>query len=167
MRVIGIVGSSGAGKTTFIEALIPRLDARVATVKSIHHVVEIDDPGTDTHRHRTAGAETVVGVTRSLTFAIEPIGKDDHPTDWLALCRVLSALERDGIETVLVEGFTASPVPKIVVGEPPDTLEGDVIARVTDGESTDFETVKEAINETIDWASYGPESGDTNCTGQS
>lgn len=130
MKAVGIVGPSGAGKTNLIEALIPRLDGRIATVKSIHHPVEIDDPGTDTHRHRTAGAERVVGITPALTFAIEPDGKADHATDWSALHRVLQELAVDGYDTVLVEGFTASPLPKVVVGEEPVDLEGEVLETV-------------------------------------
>lgn len=159
MRAVGIVGSSGSGKTTLVEALVPRLDGRVATVKSIHHTVEIDDPGTDTHRHRTAGADKVVGVTPALTFAIEPTGKDDHPTDWPSLRRVLADLECDGIDTVLVEGFTASPLPKIVVGAMPESIEGAVIRTVADPGTIDIDAIQPDIDDLGDWTSYAPGPG--------
>ncbi|MEY7849576.1 molybdopterin-guanine dinucleotide biosynthesis protein B [Natrarchaeobius sp. A-rgal3] len=82
MKVVRLVGSSDSGKTTLVESLVPRLterDDRVATVKSIHHDVEIDTPGTDTYRHRAAGAETVVGITPELTFDVSTRGKRDLP----------------------------------------------------------------------------------------
>lgn len=154
MRAVGIVGRSDAGKTTLVEAIVPELDGRVATVKSIHHAVEIDDPGTDTYRHRLAGAEKVVGVTPELTFAIEPMGKDARDTAWQALRRVLLGLEGDGFDIVVVEGFTTSPLPKVVVGDLPESLNGEVIRLVATPGSPDVDAVTSAIIETDDWDSY-------------
>ncbi len=81
LRAVCLAGPSDAGKTSLVEELVERLatDGRVATVKSIHHDIEIDTPGSDTHRHRTAGAETVVGITPTLTFDITTRGKRDPP----------------------------------------------------------------------------------------
>jgi molybdopterin-guanine dinucleotide biosynthesis adapter protein len=50
MRVIGLAGWSGAGKTTLVDQLIPALIARglrVSTLKHAHHAFDIDRPGTD------------------------------------------------------------------------------------------------------------------------
>ncbi|HWZ09972.1 MAG TPA: molybdopterin-guanine dinucleotide biosynthesis protein MobB, partial [Xanthobacteraceae bacterium] len=47
MRVIGLAGWSGAGKTTLITRVVPLLNRRgirVATVKHAHHAFEIDRP---------------------------------------------------------------------------------------------------------------------------
>jgi molybdopterin-guanine dinucleotide biosynthesis protein B len=47
MKVLGISGWSGCGKTTLIEALIPRLRGRGLTVsplKHAHHDVNLDTP---------------------------------------------------------------------------------------------------------------------------
>ena len=63
MKVIGIAGYSGAGKTALIERLIPALQARgqrVSVVKHAHHRFDIDHVGKDTYRHREAGAFEVV-----------------------------------------------------------------------------------------------------------
>ncbi|MCB1541669.1 MAG: molybdopterin-guanine dinucleotide biosynthesis protein B, partial [Rhodoblastus sp.] len=63
MRVIGLAGWSGAGKTTLIEKLIPELKRRgrsVSTLKHAHHAFDMDRPGKDSHRHREAGAEQVL-----------------------------------------------------------------------------------------------------------
>ena len=64
MRVVGIVGHQGSGKTTLIERLIPALRARSLSVSTIkhthHHQIELDAPGKDSYRHRTAGASEVI-----------------------------------------------------------------------------------------------------------
>lgn len=117
--IVQVIGPSDSGKTTLIEALVDRLaeHGRVATVKSIHHDVEFDTPGKDTHRHRAAGAETVVGVTPSTTFRIRERGKADPPREIDRLEEILDHLAREGYDVVLVEGFKAASLPSIVLGE--------------------------------------------------
>lgn len=61
--VICIVGKKKSGKTTFIEKLIPELQAlglSVGTVKHDAHSFDMDHEGKDSWRHRHCGAETVV-----------------------------------------------------------------------------------------------------------
>ena len=64
MKAIAIVGHSKTGKTTLCEALIRTLTARgyrVGSVKEIHaEGFSIDDPASNTGRHRSAGARTVI-----------------------------------------------------------------------------------------------------------
>ena len=58
MRVIGVCGNSGAGKTTFLEGVIAGLRAAgqtVSVIKHAHHRFDIDHPGKDSWRHRQAG----------------------------------------------------------------------------------------------------------------
>ena len=58
-RVFGIVGWKNSGKTTLVERLVAefvRRGWRIATVKHAHHDADIDHPGTDSFRHRAAGA---------------------------------------------------------------------------------------------------------------
>ncbi|ELY38481.1 molybdopterin-guanine dinucleotide biosynthesis protein B [Natronorubrum tibetense] len=153
LRIVCLAGPSDSGKTTLVEALVPELaeHGRIATVKSIHHDIEIDTPGTDTHRHRTAGAETVVGVTPELTFDISTRGKRD-PLDSLdgsdlfgtddadaddselqALESTLARLERRGYTFVVVEGFSAAPLPTILVGDrDPSAVGGEIVGRGSD-----------------------------------
>ena len=143
-RIIGVAVFKNAGKTTLVERLVPRLaeDGRVATIKSIHHDIEVDTPGTDTHRHRTAGAETVVGITPAMTFEVTTHGKRDPPTadsdallesddpEMQALSRTLERLARRGYDIVLVEGFSQSPLPTILVGDrEPTAVGGPVVGR--------------------------------------
>ena len=66
MILMGIVGHKNAGKTTLVERLVVALRARglvVSTLKHTHHAVDLEVPGTDTHRHRLAGAAQVLLAT--------------------------------------------------------------------------------------------------------
>ncbi|WP_226006362.1 molybdopterin-guanine dinucleotide biosynthesis protein B [Natrinema salinisoli] len=147
LRAVCLAGPSDSGKTSLVEELVSRLGAegRVATVKSIHHDVEIDTPGSDTYRHRTAGAETVIGITPELTFDIATRGKRDPPDpdgdallesddpEIRALSRGLERLARRGYDTVLVEGFAQAPLPTILFGErDPSAVCGPVVGRGDD-----------------------------------
>src|SRR5262249_13004696 len=63
MRVIGLAGWSGAGKTTLVVRLVPELVRRgltVSTMKHAHHGFDVDQPGKDSYRHREAGATEVL-----------------------------------------------------------------------------------------------------------
>jgi len=71
--VVSFVGSSGVGKTTVIEQLIPLVAAaglRVGTVKHASHGHDIDKVGSDSWRHRRAGAEAVLlaGASGAVLF---------------------------------------------------------------------------------------------------
>lgn len=152
MRVVSVVGYKGVGKTTLVEALVPALSehGRVATVKSIHHDVTIDGPGTDTHRHREAGAETVVGVAPSMTFEVRSRGKRDG----VSLEAILEGLEGDGYDFVVVEGFKDRALPSIVVGSVPDEeLAGPVLGRLEEQSEGDIAGFVERIRDLPSWSS--------------
>ena len=101
MRVIGIVGRSGSGKTTLIERLIPALRARGLSVSTIkhthHHQFELEPPGKDSHRHRSAGATEVI-IASDTGWA--RIATSSTP----ATLRELIGQLRP-VDVVLVEGF--------------------------------------------------------------
>ncbi|QCC57522.1 molybdopterin-guanine dinucleotide biosynthesis protein B [Natrinema thermotolerans] len=165
LRVVCLAGPSDAGKTSLVERLVPRLaaDGRVATVKSIHHDIEIDTPGTDTHRHRSAGAETVVGVTPELTFDITARGKRNPPEPTVdeplletddpelrALSRTLERLADRGYDTVIVEGFADASVPTILVGDRgPEAVGGSVIGRGDDPIDDLLESIRSLEGHTV------------------
>jgi molybdopterin-guanine dinucleotide biosynthesis protein B len=81
MRVIGLAGWSGAGKTTLIVKLIPCLRARgivVSTLKHAHHAFDVDQPGKDSYLHREAGArEVLVASSRRLALMHEFRGAEE------------------------------------------------------------------------------------------
>lgn len=112
MNVIGIVGWKNSGKTTLAAALIRELSARGLTVNSIkhaHHMVDVDQPGTDSYKHRDAGAREVL-LAGGQRFAImhELRGAEEPTLDEL--------LARLGpCDWVVVEGFKTHSHPKIEV----------------------------------------------------
>ena len=63
MRVIGLAGWSGSGKTTLLVELVTHITGlgyTVSTIKHAHHAFDVDQPGKDSHRHRSAGATEVL-----------------------------------------------------------------------------------------------------------
>lgn len=119
MEVVCVVGPSDSGKTTVIESLAARLseDGSVATIKSIHHDIEIDTPGKDTHRHRMAGADTVVGLTPTLSFQITPGGKEAAASETALLAETVDRLRSEGYAYLLIEGFHNCSYPKLILGD--------------------------------------------------
>jgi molybdopterin-guanine dinucleotide biosynthesis protein B len=120
MKVIGIAGWSGAGKTTLLTRVIPCLTGRgmrVSTIKHAHHDFDVDQPGKDSHTHRTAGAtEVLVSSANRWALMHELRGEPEWTLD--ALLEKLSP-----VDLVLVEGFKTQAHPKLevyraVVGKP-------------------------------------------------
>ena len=113
MKVVGIAGYSGAGKTTLVEGLIAALKARglsVSVVKHAHHNFDIDQPGKDTWRHREAGAfEVVVASDRRLALMRE-FASESAPS-----AQQLIAELSPRVDWVLVEGYKQSELRKIEV----------------------------------------------------
>lgn len=111
MKVYGVIGWHNAGKTTLVEQLVSDLTARglaVSTVKHSHHAIDPDPPGTDTHRHRAAGArETLLSSPGRFTLTHENHGPEP---DLPALLARLAP-----VDLVLVEGFKRGPQPRIEV----------------------------------------------------
>jgi molybdopterin-guanine dinucleotide biosynthesis adapter protein len=112
MRIIGITGWSGAGKTTLILKLIPLLTARglkVSTLKHAHHMFDVDTPGKDSYEHRAAGATEVL-IASENRFALMHELRDSPEPPLEVLLSKLSA-----VDLVLIEGFKRAPHPKIEV----------------------------------------------------
>lgn len=112
MKVIGLAGWSGAGKTTLIVKLIPVLRARglrVSTLKHAHHAFDIDRPGKDSHSHREAGAEEVLVASASRWALMHELRGAPEPS----LGELLERLTP--VDLVIVEGFKRDAHAKIEV----------------------------------------------------
>lgn len=110
--VLSIVGKSQAGKTTFLEKLIPEMKLRgykVGTVKhDAHDHFEIDHEGKDTWRHREAGAQTVA-IGSPTRFALTKMVKKE-----LDLDTIIAAYFPDE-DLVLTEGYKSGNKAKIEI----------------------------------------------------
>ena len=128
--VFGVTGWKNAGKTTLTERLVAefvRRGWRVATVKHAHHAADIDKPGTDSFRHRAAGAAEVALVTGGRYAIVRE--QAEAP-----LAEVLARL--GPADLVLVEGFKREPHPKIEVraedSPPMDAAQHTIVAVAAD-----------------------------------
>jgi len=121
MKVFGIAGHSGMGKTSLLERLVPALAARgltVSTIKHSHKDVAVDRPGKDSQRLRDAGSHEVLllGGTRWALMRELRVGEEPP------LAELLGRLAP--VDVVLVEGFKSGDFPKLevwraAVGRPP------------------------------------------------
>jgi molybdopterin-guanine dinucleotide biosynthesis protein B len=112
LRLIGLAGWSGAGKTTLMTRLIPELGRRgvgVSTIKHAHHAFDVDRPGKDSYEHRAAGARQVlVSSANRWALMTELRGGTEPP-----LAELLRRLSP--VDLVIVEGFKRDRHPKIEV----------------------------------------------------
>lgn len=128
------VGHSNAGKTTFVERLIPELTQRnqqVATIKHAHHAVQLDTEGKDSWRYKKAGAAlSMLVTTQALQLVADAVDRREP--------QELAKRFLGEADIVLAEGFSQAAGPKIEVlrratGKPPRcTPEDGLIALVTD-----------------------------------
>ena len=110
--LIGVAGWSNAGKTTLIEKLTKHfssLGLRVATIKHSHHKFDIDNPLSDTARHRRAGASETAIVSGSRMALIEEIEARGEPSLEDVAARLKPA------DIIFVEGYKSASIPKIEV----------------------------------------------------
>ena len=115
MHVVGFCGPSGVGKTTLLEGVIGGLKARglrVSVIKHAHQHFDIDRPGKDSHRHRTAGATEVLVASSQRLALLREFDVDGLPTVHQLIAELSPA------DWVLVEGWKHADLPKIEVWRP-------------------------------------------------
>lgn len=129
--LLGLVGPSGAGKTTLAAALLRHWGSaglRVGYVKHASHGFELDRPGKDSYRATEAGADGVVLAGPQGVAFLEPAEEADP--------RRLVERFLPGRDLVLLEGFRGAGLPSVVVvgRAGPATAEaevaGPILARV-------------------------------------
>lgn len=112
MKVFGISGHSGSGKTILIERLVPIFTARnisVSVIKHTHHDIDLDPPGKDSWRHRKAGAQEVMLVGPRRWTLFHELQTNIEPT----VSQLINNLSP--CDLVLIEGFKHQAIPKIEV----------------------------------------------------
>lgn len=116
--IVILAGHSGAGKTTFMEKLIPEFNRRglkVGTIKHDVHGFEMDKPGKDSWRHKQAGASVTVISSPYQIGMIKDVTHDHQPDELLPLF--------PGVDIILIEGFKRAHKPKLEIFRPEVTKE--------------------------------------------
>lgn len=109
MKIIQIVGSSNAGKTTFIRNLIPALSAHgtVGAIKHLGHHGFGLEPGKDTTLYYESHAAISGGVDDDKSVIVRR--ENDLDSTLEILCNA-------GVEYAILEGFKSRLFPRIVIG---------------------------------------------------
>jgi molybdopterin-guanine dinucleotide biosynthesis protein B len=121
MKVFGLAGWSGSGKTSLVVRLLPELIRRgltVSTMKHAHHTFDVDQPGKDSHTHRQAGATEVLVASASRWALIHEHRGAPEPSG-AELMKIMAP-----VDLLLVEGFKREAQDKLeiyrrAVGKPP------------------------------------------------
>lgn len=112
MKILGIAGHSGMGKTTLLERLVPEIAARglvVSLIKHSHKNIDIDRPGKDSYRLRESGCKEVLLLGNDRWALMHELrGNSEPPLDYL-----LDRLQH--CDLVLIEGFKHGVFPKLEV----------------------------------------------------
>lgn len=112
MKIFGIAGYSGGGKTTLMVRLLPELTRRglaVSTMKHAHHGFDVDQPGKDSYEHRRAGAtEVMVSSANRWALMHEHRGfREPGPDELVA--------HMTPVDLLLIEGFKRESHDKLEV----------------------------------------------------
>lgn len=114
-RAFGFAGTSGHGKTTLVEEVVAHLifdGLCVSALKHAHDGFDLDQPGKDSYRMRTAGCKEVMLVSNKRWALLRELGNEPEPSLEFLISQI------GPVDIVLVEGFRASPIPKIEVYRP-------------------------------------------------
>ncbi|MBN3491929.1 molybdopterin-guanine dinucleotide biosynthesis protein B [Vibrio neptunius] len=109
--ILGFAAYSGTGKTTLLEALLPRLTQaglRIGMLKHAHHNFDVDKEGKDSFRLRKAGASQMLVSSRHRHALMTETPEAESEFDYL-----LSRFDTDKLDVILVEGCKNIAFPKI------------------------------------------------------
>jgi molybdopterin-guanine dinucleotide biosynthesis protein MobB len=112
MKIFGLAGWSGSGKTSLLARLLPELSKdgrRVSTVKHAHHKFDVDQPGKDSYVHRQAGAYEVMVLSENRWALMHENSQPAEPDLAQSVARMTA------VDLVMVEGFKTYPHPKLEV----------------------------------------------------
>ncbi|WP_025504676.1 bifunctional molybdopterin-guanine dinucleotide biosynthesis adaptor protein MobB/molybdopterin molybdotransferase MoeA [Vibrio parahaemolyticus] len=109
--ILGFAAYSGTGKTTLLEALLPKLTEaglRIGMLKHAHHNFDVDKPGKDSYRLRKAGASQMLIASRNRFALMTETPEAEAEYEYL-----LTRFDEDKLDVVLVEGCKNIAFPKI------------------------------------------------------
>ncbi|EMQ2218849.1 bifunctional molybdopterin-guanine dinucleotide biosynthesis adaptor protein MobB/molybdopterin molybdotransferase MoeA [Vibrio parahaemolyticus] len=109
--ILGFAAYSGTGKTTLLEALLPKLTEaglRIGMLKHAHHNFDVDKPGKDSYRLRKAGASQILIASRNRFALMTETPEAEAEFEYL-----LTRFDEDKLDVVLVEGCKNIAFPKI------------------------------------------------------
>ncbi len=112
--ILGIAAWSGTGKTTLLTKLLPRLaefGLKVAVIKHAHHSFEVDQPGKDSYKLRSAGAAPVLIASRQRFALMQETPGQEEPD----LAQLIAMMTPHCPDLIIIEGFKAWPIPKLVL----------------------------------------------------
>ena len=115
MRIFGIAGWRGSGKTMLLTRLLPELIGRaisVSTMKHAHHEFDVDQPGKDSYEHRIAGATEVL-ITSASRWALMHEHRSEPEATFESLLPRLQP-----VDLILVEGFKRHAHDKLEIHRP-------------------------------------------------
>jgi molybdopterin-guanine dinucleotide biosynthesis adapter protein len=110
--ILCFVGRSNSGKTTLIERVIPELvkeGYRIATIKHAGHGFDLDTEGKDSWRHKQAGAETVVVMSKASLAVFTDVQQET------TLPMLRDQYVNAGTDLIIAEGWKSEGYPKIVI----------------------------------------------------
>ena len=156
MKIFGITGYSGAGKTSLLEALIPLFVARglrVSLIKHTHHDFDIDKPGKDSYRLREAGCAEVMLLSNRRWALMHELRGEAEPN----LDEQIALLSP--CDLVLIEGYKEAPYPKLevhrVANDKPllaTTYPAQIVAVASDAQATQLPALDVPLLELSDRA---------------
>lgn len=115
MKMFGLAGWSGSGKTSLMVRLLPALvgrGLRVSTLKHAHHAFDVDQPGKDSHAHREAGASEVLVSSAKRWALMHELRGAPEPTVETLIARMTP------VDLLMIEGFKHHAHDKIEVHRP-------------------------------------------------
>ncbi|UUM31743.1 bifunctional molybdopterin-guanine dinucleotide biosynthesis adaptor protein MobB/molybdopterin molybdotransferase MoeA [Vibrio japonicus] len=149
--ILGFAAYSGTGKTTLLEALLPKLTKaglRIGMLKHAHHNFDVDKEGKDSYRLRKAGASQMLISSRNRFALMTETPDSESEFEYL-----LGRFDTSKLDIILVEGCKNIAFPKIelhreIVGKPwlyPN--DGNIIAIASDAQATDTDLPQMNIND--------------------
>jgi len=118
-KVFGVTGWKNSGKTTLVVKLVSYFvgkGLKVGTIKRAHCGFDIDQPGTDSYKHREAGAQEVMIASEKRWAKMHEL-QDEGEQPLSELLKQFGELD-----LVLVEGYKGDAHPKIQAVRPSVTV---------------------------------------------